>query len=52
MGFWINRGVGQFALLAMLLMPGASSGSQNGTIDGNSQSTHEPGPDQVEQMAT
>jgi hypothetical protein len=52
MGLWINRGVGQFALLAMLLMPDASSGSQNGTIDGNSPSTREPGLDQVEPMAT
>jgi hypothetical protein len=52
MGLWINRGVGQFALLAMLLMPDASSGSQNGTVDGHSTSTGEPGLDHVEQMAT
>jgi hypothetical protein len=52
MGFGINRGVGQFALLAMLLMPDASSGSQDGTVDGNGTSTCEPGLDQVEQMAT
>jgi hypothetical protein len=52
MGFGINRGVGKFTLLAMLLMPDPSSGSQDGTVDGNGTSTCEPGLDQVEQMAT
>src|SRR6266852_82402 len=49
-GFGINRGVGNLALLAMLLMPHASSGSQDGTVDGHRTSTGEPGLDQVEQM--
>jgi hypothetical protein len=45
-------GVGQLALLAVLLMPDASPGSQDSTIDGHGTSTHGPGPDQVEQMPT
>ncbi len=52
MGLGINRGVGKFSLLAMLLMPDASSGSQDGTVDSNRPSSGGPGLDQVEQMAT
>jgi hypothetical protein len=52
MGFGINRGVGQFSLLPMLLMPDASSGAQDGTVDGHGPSSGGPGLDQVEQMAT
>src|SRR5690348_12624113 len=51
LGLRINRGMGQYALLAMLLMPDASSSTQDGTVDGNGTSTREPGLDQVEQMA-
>jgi hypothetical protein len=42
----------KFSLLTMLLMPHASSGSQDGTIDGNRSHAHGPGLDQVEQMPT
>jgi len=50
-GFGINRGMGKLPFLAMLLMPDASSGSQNGAIDGDGASTRAPGLDQADQMA-
>ena len=33
MGFGVNRSVGQFAFLAVLLMPDAAAGAQQSTID-------------------
>jgi hypothetical protein len=51
-GFGINRGVGQFALLAMLLMPDAPKGAQRGAIDGHGSPAGRPGLDQVDQMPT
>jgi hypothetical protein len=51
MGFGINRGVGQFAFLAVFLMPDASAGTQHCTIDGNCTPTGGPRLDQVDQMS-
>ena len=52
MGFRINRGMGKFPLLAMLLMPDTASGWQGGAIDGHGSPAGGPGLDQVEQMLT
>jgi hypothetical protein len=43
--------MGKFPFLAMFLMPHASSGYQNGAVDGHGTSTDEPGLDQADQVA-
>src|ERR1700730_16318033 len=50
MGFSINGGVRKLSLLAMLLMPDASTGSQDGAINGNRPSKLAPWLDQAHQM--
>ena len=52
MSFGINRSVGEFAFLAVLLMPDAAASPQQGTIDGHRSPAGGPGLDQVEQMPT
>jgi hypothetical protein len=51
MRFDINRGMRNLSFLAMLLMPDATSGSQNGTIDGDRTSSTGPRLDQADQMS-
>src|SRR5215470_17051789 len=50
MRFRINRGMGNFSLLPVLLMPDAPTREQHGAINGDRSSARDPGLDQIDQM--
>jgi hypothetical protein len=50
MGFGINRGMGNFSSLSMLLMPHTATSAQGRTINGDGPSVRQPRLDQADQM--
>ncbi len=48
----VNGGMGKLSLLAVLLMPNASLGAQDGAIDSYSSSTTRPRLDQINQATS